>query len=51
MSNEIQFMREIAKLQGQIDALRTVEIGKPYLEDLKSPAVPGLRNPASQTGL
>ena len=27
MSNEIELMREIAKLQGQIDALRTIEVG------------------------
>jgi hypothetical protein len=47
MSNEIALMKEIAKLQGQIDALRTIQVASPYIEDLRFPAVPGLFNPVS----
>ena len=46
MSNEITLMKEIAKLQTQIDALRTIEVAAPFLDDLRFPAIVGQRNPA-----
>jgi hypothetical protein len=50
MSNEIALMREIAKLQEQIDALRTIEVGGVWQS--WTPEAIGLTSPsyATQTG-
>ena len=46
MSNELALLRRIEALEKQIFDKRP-EIGKPYLEDLKTPAIPGLMNPVT----
>ena len=43
----IQLMKTINELEYKINALATVEIAAPFLEDLRFPAVTGLRNPAT----
>ena len=45
--DDIALMREIAKLQNQIDALRTIQVPAPYIDDLRFPAIPGLMNPVT----
>jgi hypothetical protein len=43
----IQLMQKIGELESKIDALRTIEVGKPFYEDLRFPATPGLINPVT----